>query len=270
MPGMLTMSRDSTSYIVLFALAVCLVCSVLVASAAVYLKPFQVANSQADKRRNILQVVDIYRPGMDVNAVFEERIEPRVVDLSSGEYVDMDPAEYDQRAAARDPATSVKIPAGRDIAGIKRRAEYAEVYLARDEDGDLDAVILPVHGYGLWSTMYGFLALEPDGNTVVGLKFYDQAETPGLGGEVENPRWRALWHGKQVYGEDGDVRLSVIKGSVGPDTANREHKVDGLSGATLTSRGVSNMVHYWLGEEGFRPFLEHIRERTETAAGGWQ
>lgn len=271
MPGILTMSRDSTSYIVVFALAVCLICSIVVASAAVYLKPLQVANAKVDKRRNLLEVVELYRPGMDVNAVYNERIEPRIVDLATGEFVaDVDPAAYDQREAARDPASSAGIPRKRDIAGIKRRADLAEVYLARGPDGELDAIILPVHGYGLWSTMYGFLALEPDGNRVRGLKFYEQGETPGLGGEVDNPKWRALWDGKKVYGEDGEVRLSVIKGKVGDDTRDAEYKVDGLSGATLTSRGVSNLIHYWLGESGFKPFLDRIRERTATARGEWR
>ncbi|MES1945435.1 Na(+)-translocating NADH-quinone reductase subunit C [Salinisphaera sp. PC39] len=265
MPGLLTFSRDGVAYIVVFALAVCLVCSVFVAASAVYLKPLQVANAQIDKRRNILQVAELYQPGDDVNEVFNERLEPRIVNLETGEFAeDIDPAEYDQREAARDPQMSVNVPRGEDIAGIKRRAKYAEVYLARDENGELSAIILPVHGYGLWSTMYGFLALEPDANTVIGLKFYEQGETPGLGGEVENPKWRALWDGKKVYGEDGEVRLSVIKGAVGPDTPQKEHKVDGLSGATLTSRGVSSMIHYWLGERGFEPFLDRIREQSES------
>lgn len=270
MPGLLTISRDGTSYIVLFALAVCLICSIVVASAAVYLKPWQVANAMADKRRNLLEVVELYRPGMDVNAVYDERIEPRVVDLGTGEFAaDVDPAAYDQREAARDPARSTDIPRKQDIAGIKRRADLAEVYLARGPGGELDAIILPVHGYGLWSTMYGFLALEPDGNTLMGLKFYDHGETPGLGGEVDNPKWRAQWDGKKVYSEDGDVRLHVIKGKVGGDTRDPEYKVDGLSGATLTSRGVSHMVEYWLGESGFKPFLDRIRKQTETAHGGY-
>lgn len=266
MPGLLTFSRDGVGYIVVFALAVCLVCSVFVAASAVYLKPLQVANAQIDKRRNILQVAELYQPGDDVNEVFNQRLEPRIVNLETGEFVeDIDPAEYDQREAARDPEMSVNVPRRQDIAGIKRRAKYAEVYLARDENGQLSAIILPVHGYGLWSTMYGFLALEPDANTVIGLKFYEHGETPGLGGEVENPKWRALWDGKKVYGEDGEVQLSVIKGAVGPDTPQKEHKVDGLSGATLTSRGVSNMIHYWLGESGFEPFLKRIREQSESA-----
>jgi len=270
MPGIISFSRDGVGYIVVVALAVCLVCSVLVASAATFLKPLQTVNAQADRRSNILDVAGLPSGAdVDVNQVFNDRIEKRVVDLSSGDYAtDVDAAKFDQRAAASDPEKSIKISPQDDIADIKRRAKYAEVYLVNDEQGKLSRIILPIHGYGLWSTMYGFLALEPDANTVDGIKYYEQGETPGLGGEVENPRWRAKWDGKKVYGEDGDeVRLSVIKGSVGSNTSDAEHKIDGLSGATLTSRGVSNMIHYWMGANGFEPFLKNIRSGQVAAEG---
>ena len=187
-------------------------------------------------------------------------MDSRVVDISTGEYAtDIDPEGFDQRAAAKDPATSVALDSDADIANIIRQSRYAMVYLVNDEAGDLSKVILPVHGYGLWSTLYGFVALESDGNTIAGLGFYEHKETPGLGGEVDNPRWKDLWKGKQVY-RDGAVAISVVKGSVdqGSDAANWQ--VDGLSGATLTSRGVSNLVQYWLGEDGFEPYLRNLRE----------
>lgn len=262
MPGLLGMSRDGTAYVVFVALAVCLVCSVLVSAAAVYLKPLQVANKLADRQRNVLEVTGLMGPGVDVKKVFDERIQTKIVDLNTGEYADnIDPAEFDQREASRDPKMSIKVPANQDIASIKRRSNYAEVYLVNDKRGDLQSIVLPVHGYGLWSTMYGFLALKPDGNTIVGLKYYEEGETPGLGGEVENPKWLALWPGKKVYGADGKPEIHVIKGSVSKQTPSREYKVDGLSGATLTSRGVSHMLTYWLGERGFQKYLDHIRQQ---------
>src|SRR5690606_17188592 len=114
----------------------------------------------------------------------------------------------------------------------------AEVYLVNDAQGQLERIILPVHGYGLWSTLYGFMALESDLNTVVGLGFAEHGETPGLGGEVDNPSWKAKWPGKKVY-KDGEVELGLIKGTVDPSSANADWQVDGLSGATLTSNEVS-------------------------------
>jgi hypothetical protein len=146
MPGLMTFSRDAMSYNVVFALAVCLACSVVVASSAVYLKPLQVANAKADKRRNILEVAGLYAPGMDVNAAYNERIEARVVNLETGEYAeDVDPASFDQRQAARDPQRNVDIPRDRDIAGIKRRGlSRARRARAREHADPAGARLRPV------------------------------------------------------------------------------------------------------------------------------
>jgi Na+-transporting NADH:ubiquinone oxidoreductase subunit C len=221
-------------------------------------------------------VAELYQKGMDVDAVFKD-IETRIVDLATGDYVDnVDAKTYDQWKAAKDPAQSEAIPADKDIASIKRKPKYAKVYLVKQE-GKLKTVILPVSGYGLWSTMFGFLALEADGQTVTGMNLYDQAETPGLGGEVVNPKWKALWKGKKVYNfsgkevhesnltekgqtiEIGEVALGLVKGSVDPSRAGSEYQVDALAGATLTSRGVSNLVQYWMGKEGYGIYLAKLR-----------
>ncbi len=252
-------NKESLGGIVSVALALCVVCSIVVSAAAVVLKPAQEVNKTRDLKRNILMAAGLYDAGLTIEEQFQ-RVDSRVVDISTGEYAtDIDPEGFDQRAAAKDPATSVALDSDADIANIIRQSRYAMVYLVNDEAGDLSKVILPVHGYGLWSTLYGFVALESDGNTIAGLGFYEHKETPGLGGEVDNPRWKDLWTGKQVY-RDGAVAISVVKGSVdqGSDAANWQ--VDGLSGATLTSRGVSNLVQYWLGEDGFEPYLRNLRE----------
>lgn len=252
-------NKESLGGIVSVALALCVVCSIVVSAAAVVLKPAQEVNKTRDLKRNILMAAGLYDAGLTIEEQFQ-RVDSRVVDISTGQYAtDIDPEGFDQRAAAKDPATSVALDSDADIANIIRQSRYAMVYLVNDEAGDLSKVILPVHGYGLWSTLYGFVALESDGNTIAGLGFYEHKETPGLGGEVDNPRWKDLWKGKQVY-RDGAVAISVVKGSVdqGSDAANWQ--VDGLSGATLTSRGVSNLVQYWLGEDGFEPYLRNLRE----------
>ena len=180
--------------------------------------------------------------------------------MNSGEFVDtINPELFDQRKAAKDPKTSQFLAADIDIASIKRRADYATVYIKRDAQGRLQTIILPIHGYGLWSTLYGFLALEADANTVVGLGFYEHAETPGLGGEVDNPRWKSLWAGKRLYDENFQPNFKVVKGNVDPTKPGAEYQIDGLAGATLTSRGVDNLIRFWSGEHGFRPFLQRIR-----------
>ncbi len=255
----LDMPNDSRTKTIAVATMLCLVCSVVVSAAAVGLKPKQEANKVLDKKRNILQIAGMLREGVSIDELFKE-IEPRVVDLDSGEFVDdIDPANYDQRSASKDPATSKALEKKEDIASIRRRPNLATVYLVKDAE-EVKTIILPMHGYGLWSTMYGFMALEGDAQTVTGFGFYEQAETPGLGGEVDNPKWKAMWPGKKVYDENGEVAIEVIKGTVAEATPEKEFKVDGLAGATLTSRGVSNLLKYWLGEQGFKPFLNKVRQ----------
>ncbi|HPQ94025.1 MAG TPA: Na(+)-translocating NADH-quinone reductase subunit C [Thiolinea sp.] len=248
------MPNDSTQKTIAVAVALCLVCSVLVSGAAVALKPVQDQNKALDRKQNILQIAGLMQPGRSVDELFSQ-VESHVVDLQTGEYAEgIDPATFDARAAAVDPARNVVLTPDQDIASIKRRAQYATIYLVRDAEGQVEKIILPVYGYGLWSTLYGFLALGSDARTVTGFGFYEHAETPGLGGEVDNPKWKALWPGKQVFDDQGRVDISLVKGGGG----DNPHQVDALSGATLTSNGVSNLLHFWLGENGFGPFLEKI------------
>jgi Na+-transporting NADH:ubiquinone oxidoreductase subunit C len=272
----LDLPNDSFKKTVAVALALCLVGAIVVSGSAVILRPLQDWNKSKDEKVNILEVAELYQKGTDVEAAFKN-VEPRIVDLATGDYVkDVDPATYDQWKAAKDPAQSEAIPANKDIASIKRKPKYAKVYLVKEGD-KLKSVILPVNGYGLWSTMFGFMALEADGQTMVGMNLYDQAETPGLGGEVVNPKWKALWKGKKVYNfsgkevhesnlsekgqtiEIGEVALGLVKGSVDPSKPGSEYQVDALAGATLTSRGVSNLVQYWMSKEGYGLYLAKLR-----------
>ena len=241
------------------AIVLCLVCSIVVSAAAVGLREKQEANKRLEIRRNILEVAGLMRPGADIDELFKQ-IEPRAVDLRSGSFSDaVDPSVFDQREAVRDPAMSQALSKDQDIASIRRRAHFATVYLVKDDAGEVGTVIIPVHGYGLWSTLYGYLAVKPDGRQVVGLQFYEHAETPGLGGEVDNPRWRALWPDRLLFDEAGELRIEVVKGAAagGPQGV---HQVDGLAGATLTSLGVSNLVRFWAGENGFGPFLRNLQQ----------
>ena len=249
---------ETAARTLLVAFFVSLVCSSLVASAAVLLKPRQVANAILDMRRNILEVAGLLDPDPDVYELFDG-IEPRVVDLETGAYVeDIDPEAFDPAEAAKDPERSVEVPAEIDVARVGRRARHALVYLVR-QDGEVTKIILPVSGYGLWSTMYGFLALEADGNTVADITFYAHGETPGLGDFIAKPPWRELWRGKRAFGESGEPKLRVVKGRVSPEDPLGDHHVDGVSGATLTGNGVTKMMQYWLGDHGYGPYLRSIQ-----------
>lgn len=254
----LALPNDSFQKTISVALALCIVCAILVSGSAVALRSMQKNNKALDMKKNILSVVGLLDENTNIDEVFKT-VDQKVVDLKTGEYVDSVNAEaYDQRKAAKDPSQNVRIDPEDDLASIRTKAKYTKVYLLKDAD-QIKAIILPVHGYGLWSTMYGFLALEGDGQTVIGLNFYDQAETPGLGGEVVNPNWRALWKGKKVYDDSGVPVLKLIKGTVDSSKSGSEYQVDGLAGATLTSNGVSNLLRYWMGEQGFALYLEKIR-----------
>ncbi|MDX8127728.1 Na(+)-translocating NADH-quinone reductase subunit C [Methylomonas sp. BW4-1] len=256
----LALSNDSLEKTVNVALALCLVCAVLVSIATVALRPLQGYNKALDMKKNILDVAGLLEEGTDIDKAFAERIESKIVDLKTGDYVDnINVDEYDQRKAAKDPAQNELIPVEKDIASIRQKAKYTKVFLVKNGD-QLQSIILPINGYGLWSTMYGFLALEADAQTVQSINLYDQGETPGLGGEVVNPNWRALWKGKKVYSDKGEVALTLVKGGVDSSRPDSVYKVDGLAGATLTSRGVSNLIQYWMGTEGFATYLNKIRK----------
>ena len=256
----LQMSNDSTTKTLIVALLLCLVCSIIVSSAAVSLKPIQLKNKSADIKQNILEVAGLLETNIDVDAVFEN-IETHIVNIETGDYVkDIDPNTYDQRKAAKDTNTNIVLDSDTDIAKIKRQAKYAKVYHVTEND-QLKLIILPVHGYGLWSTMYGFIALENDANTIYGLKFYEHGETPGLGGEIDNPKWRKLWQGKTVFDNSSSPVITVVRGLANPDSRSYQHEVDGLAGATLTGQGVDKLMRFWLGENGFGPYLENFRSR---------
>jgi len=253
-------NNDTIGKTVTVTVLLCVICSVVVSAAAVILKPKQVANKDLDRKSNILAAAGLMEQGKSVDELFAQ-ITTKVVDMESGKFTDaVDGATFDIQKAAKDPELSVSLDRADDKASIKRQPKYMPVYIVEGANGEMDKVILPVHGYGLWSTLYGFLALEGDLNTVVGLGFYSHAETPGLGGEVDNPMWKASWPGKKVYADDMmSPEIGLIKGKVDSSTPNAEYKIDGLSGATLTANGVTNLVQFWMGKNGYAPFLANLR-----------
>ena len=254
--------RESTTRTLIVALVVCLVCSVFVAGAAVALRPIQTENRLLDKQRSILAIAGLGDASMSsaqVKQVFDEKIEARLVDLETGMYSDAyDPITFDPLASSKDPALSKALPGKEDIASIKRRERYSTVYVV-EHDGQLDTLIIPVRGYGLWSTLHGFIAVKGDLNTVAGFGFYEHGDTPGLRGEIDNPNWRKLWLDKHLFDSNDKVAIRVIKGNVDQNSPTADYQVDGLAGATLTSNGVTHLVQYWLGENGFGSFIEHLR-----------
>lgn len=226
----------------------CLVCAIVVATASVQLRPLQKASKDADIQRNILMVSG-FENVTDVSQTFKDNIEARVVNIESGEFVDEDPASYDFEASKFDQKRSFKLAKADDKAGIQRMTHNSPVYFVRNAEGKVETIVLPIQGYGLWGIMYGFLALEADAVTVKSINFFKHFETPGLGGEIQNPKWTATWSGKALP-------LDVVKSGA----EGNQHKVDGLSGATLTSNGVDHTVDFWTGDKAFGPFLAKVRK----------
>ena len=254
--------QGSVLYNLGFATAICVACAIVVSSSAVSLRERQLVNQALDMQRNVLVAAGL--AGADESLASEEiaarfaPIRQVVIDLAAGVATDVDPAAFDSRAAAADPGTSRTAPPNN--AGLRRVAEQALVYELRDADGTLDLVVLPIHGLGLWGILYGFVALDADLETIRGLTYYEHKETPGLGGEVDNPRWKSLWNGRKAFGPDGAPAIAVARGLAGPP-ADDPFRVDGLAGATMTSRGVTNMLRFWLAGEGFGPYLDALRAR---------
>jgi Na+-transporting NADH:ubiquinone oxidoreductase subunit C len=257
-------NKEGITNILVVAIAVCLVCSIVVSTAAVALKPQQQANRELDRKQNILRAAGMLpqgetqdAEGRDVTELFG-RFTVRAVNLDTGQYVDdVDVDAFDQVKSSKDESLSTALSNEDDIATIKRRENLGLVYLV-ETDGRIERVVLPIRGYGLWGTLFGYLALEGDLTTVSGIGFYEHKETPGLGGEVDNPSWKALWHGVEVFDERREVAVDLVKTRSPESSPSARHEVDALAGATLTTRGVENLVHFWLGDQGYGNYLTRL------------
>lgn len=261
------MSGDSTKKTIFVALGVCLVCSVLVSSTAVALNSIQVENQRLDKLKNILIAGNLYDESKSIEETYNNKIEPVIIDINNGDVLEKEKYNdklnietFDIEEMAKDKEYGQTIPASEDIAGIKNKPKYMPIYEVKNNE-EIEKYIFPIYGKGLWSTLYGFIALDKDLQTVRGITFYKHGETPGLGGEVDNINWKASWQGKKAFSENGQVIINVLKGKVDPSNPNANSQIDGLSGSTITTRGVDNFVKYWLSDNGYGPFLKKLREK---------
>lgn len=261
--------KDSLFKTIAVSTMVCLVCALCVSTAEDYLRPYRMKNAEVDKLRNILVAAGLIEPGAglsgtQVEEMFKTNITPVVVDLETGEVVkDVPPETLDVDKDSKDPQKGIAISAAEDVARIKRRPKQAVIYEYR-EDGKLKTIVFPIKGSGLWSIMYGFVSLEPDYDTVAGINFYKHGETAGLGAEISNPKWQALWENKKLFDDDGNLVIDVVRnGAVSEDPEKAVHQIDGIAGSTLTSRGVSNTVHYWLGENGYGHYIDAQKAKNQ-------
>jgi Na+-transporting NADH:ubiquinone oxidoreductase subunit C len=266
----MAINKDKPSYIVGFSLGVCLFCSLGVSAAAILLEARQAVNAEVAQQEKILDVAGLLGPGGDLTAeevqqLFESRLIPVLVDFETGELVaDVDgvsPADFDMMKAAK----AANVVAETNDAKVRFQPRIGKLYYQVDESGEVKKLIIPIEGYGLWGFLFGYLALEADGETISGITYYSHKETPGLGGEVDNPKWKGLWKGKKAFAPGKpEVAVQVVKNAGG------EFEIDSLSGATITSRGVTYMMQFWLGDRGFGKFLQKVRESGPPQAPGAQ
>ncbi len=247
---------DSVGKTVGIAAALCIVCSILVSTASVKLKPLQVKNKEIDMKKNILSAAGLLDKNTDIESVYSTRIEEKIIDIESGALSSTSPIGFDLQKLEANPETSIKI--ANDFANIGRRSKESIIYIIKEEDGSKSGLILPIKSQGLWGLMYGFLALKNDTKTVIGFQYYQQGETPGLGAEVDNPKWKSQWPGKLVFDASFNPKISLVKARSSSE-AEVNHEVDALSGATITSNGVQNSLRYWLSQNAYGKFLEAYR-----------
>ncbi|MFC0180510.1 Na(+)-translocating NADH-quinone reductase subunit C [Thorsellia kenyensis] len=256
--------KETPFTIIRAAFIICLICSVIVSTAAIVLSDKQAENRAIDRQRSILVVARLIGEtervtGNQINELYSTFVVPRLVNLKTGQFTDeMSIDNFDSLALANNPNQSMAVEPSQDIAGLGRIENLSLVYIVKDKSGQLDKIILPMRGPGLWGQIYGFLAVDGNLNEASNIIFYKHAETPGLGGEIDNILWRQQWNGVMLFNEQGDVVVEVVK-QRDPNSAVANQQIQGLAGATLTSQGVNNFVRFWLGEAAFGPFINQLR-----------
>ncbi len=240
------MQKHSNKQAYIFIIILSAVTAIILASASQFLKAKQDLNMERDMKKNILSAFELTKSQecmKDIVACYNKNVKSYVVD-SSGK-----------------KSTSKIEPEKIDIlrqAGIKKQLQRFPVF-TRVKDGKVQAYCVPVIGKGLWSTLYGYLALKKDVNTILGVTFYKHAETPGLGAEIEKEWFLKNFKNKKIYNSKGElVSIKVIKGKVNPKSATLIHEVDGISGATLTADGVTKLLKSSL--RLYKPYFKFLKE----------
>lgn len=258
------MNNDSPRKAVLVVMLTAVICSTLVSAAVVILRPIQLNNQLLDRSRNIMALTGLLQadevPDDEELLNLFKSLDSRMVDIDQGRFDEsLDVNTFNMRRAVNDPQLGIMVPSGQDHASIGRRSRFAPVYMVWDGPA-LDRLILPLRGAGMWSMLYGYIALDRDFNTVAGMAFYEQNETPGLGDQITHDHWLEQWQGKKIYNNEGEAHFSVSDSVVQPGSANALYQVDALTGATVTGNAVTGLVRYWFGPHGYRGLLENLKQ----------
>ena len=241
------MNKNSSSFTFIFSSVMVIVVAVLLASAAIVLGPYQAKNVRLEKMQNILSSVGIKVKREDSEKLFNQYIKEQLVLNSKGAPV-----------AEKISAFDIDLKKELDKARLGKAGEQLFPLFVFDKDGKLYYVI-PVRGKGLWGPIWGYIALEEDLNTVYGASFGHKGETPGLGAEIETEEFQKQFEGKKIFDESGNfVSVHLIKGGAAPEDL---HGVDAVSGGTITSTGVSEMLQRTISN--YLPYFKTVKDSSQ-------
>lgn len=256
-------NKDGLVNTIITAVVLCLVCSTIVSITSIGLRERQAQNKALDKKKNVLMAAGLLDAAgaQKISEIFSERIETRIIDLATGEDVTSEyenPDEFDPEPLMMEREHRIDLSNDRDLAQIRQREVRAPMYVIKTSESDRTPAgyVFPVRGKGLWSTLRGFLAIDAELKNSIGITFYQHAETPGLGGEIEADYFRDAWKGANIFDDKGNVVLKITKARV----EENKNEIDSLSGATITSVGVERLVRFWMGADGFGPKLQNLRD----------
>ena len=233
-------NKNSNQFTMIFASVMVVVVAVLLASAAIQLGPLQQQNARIEKMQNILSSIGIESDVKDAEKLFNQYIQEQIVLNNQGEQVKNDVKAFDIDLKKEQD----KLKTGR------ANEQLFPLFIFKKEDKLY--YVIPVRGKGLWGPIWGYVALEGDMNTVYGASFGHKSETPGLGAEISTAEFQEQFNGKTIFDNSGKfTSVRVIKGGAPP---NDNHGVDAISGGTVTSNGVSEMLSRTL--ENYIPFFK--------------
>jgi Na+-transporting NADH:ubiquinone oxidoreductase subunit C len=224
--------RQSNTYIILYSAAITVVCGGLLAFASVSLKDKQDANIAMEKKQNILSSVVTLNEGDDINALYESQVKGFVLDYAGNVKEGMAPDQVDLAKEYKKAPAERLLP----VYEFRNQADPTKIEYA----------VMPVYGYGLWNNISGFVAVKSDFSTIQGVKFQHVGETPGLGARISSDEIQDRYKGKMIFDNGGKLLSVDMQKGEGHDYSDNAHKVDGMSGATLTGKGVNNMLRDYL------------------------
>ena len=244
--------QQSNTYIIVFSVILTVICALLLSGSSQILGPIQREAEALDTKKQILGAViepdEIRAMGSEeISTYYENTISSIVVDIEGNEVAEIEGSPI--VAEDVDVEANYKLPP---------EDRLYPVFIYHEENSDkVISYIFPLYGAGLWNTIWGYLALQPDLNTIEGVTFSHAGETPGLGARITETGVQSRYRGKEIFGEKGELEGVIMQKGEGRDYSNDPHKVDGLSGSTITANGLNRMVVNYLGY--YQAYMDNLK-----------